>query len=167
MRILIVVDGSNAYHRMRELGVNLDYGQLVNNLASKDDIADKWYYVGIVRAHSNDAPAAIALMASQQRFLAHLVNPGWVIKEGYLLKHNAGYSEKGVDVKMALDIALGAVRDEYDKCVLLSSDTDLLPAIEIAQAAGKQIEYIGFVHRPSYALMRQAGSYRLLGRDDL
>ena len=38
--------------------------------------------------------------------------------------------EKGIDVQIALDFAMMAVRDEYDIGVLMSGDTDLLPALE-------------------------------------
>ena len=38
--------------------------------------------------------------------------------------------EKGIDVKMALDIALLAYRDEYDVGIVCSADTDLIPAVE-------------------------------------
>ena len=38
--------------------------------------------------------------------------------------------EKDIDVQIALDFALMAVRGEYDVGVLMSGDTDLLPALE-------------------------------------
>lgn len=48
--------------------------------------------------------------------------------------------EKGVDVLMALHIALGARDDLYDTAVVVSADTDLLPAIEEAVRVGKTVE---------------------------
>lgn len=45
--------------------------------------------------------------------------------------------EKGIDVKIAVDIVVGAVRNEFDVCVLFSADTDLLPALEyVAEVKG-------------------------------
>ena len=38
--------------------------------------------------------------------------------------------EKGIDVQLALDFVMMAVRDEYDVGVLMSNDTDLRPALE-------------------------------------
>ena len=38
--------------------------------------------------------------------------------------------EKGIDVQIALDYVMMAVRGEYDIGVLMSGDTDLLPALE-------------------------------------
>ena len=48
--------------------------------------------------------------------------------------------EKGIDVLLALDVALGAVRDDYDVAVVVSGDTDLIPAIDEALRAGKWVE---------------------------
>ena len=48
--------------------------------------------------------------------------------------------EKGVDVLLALHLALGARDDQYDVAVVVSADTDLLPAIEEAVRIGKRVE---------------------------
>lgn len=48
--------------------------------------------------------------------------------------------EKGVDVLLALHLALGAHHDCYDVAVVVSADTDLLPAIEEAVRVGKRVE---------------------------
>ena len=48
--------------------------------------------------------------------------------------------EKGVDVLLALHLALGARDDLYDVAVVVSADTDLLPAIEEAVRLGKRVE---------------------------
>ena len=48
--------------------------------------------------------------------------------------------EKGIDVMMALDIAISARDDVYDVAVVVSADTDLVPAIEAALDAGKRVE---------------------------
>ena len=44
--------------------------------------------------------------------------------------------EKGIDVQIALDFGLMAVRGEYDVGVLMSRDTDLLPVLEEAVGLG-------------------------------
>lgn len=48
--------------------------------------------------------------------------------------------EKGIDVLMALDIAIGARDDLYDVAIVVSADSDLAPAIEVALEAGKKVE---------------------------
>jgi hypothetical protein len=44
--------------------------------------------------------------------------------------------EKGIDVQLALDFVMMAVRGEYDVGVLMSNDTDLRPALEQANLLG-------------------------------
>lgn len=44
--------------------------------------------------------------------------------------------EKGIDVVLALDLAFGAANREFDVVVLVSGDSDLLPALERADANG-------------------------------
>lgn len=48
--------------------------------------------------------------------------------------------EKGIDVLLALHMVMGAMRDEYDVAVLVSGDTDLVPALEMVCTLGKRCE---------------------------
>lgn len=66
-----------------------------------------------------------------------------------------------------VDICMKAVRNEYDKLILISSDTDLLPAIKEAKTLGKKIEYVGFDYSPSFAMIRFSESRTLLKKEDL
>lgn len=46
--------------------------------------------------------------------------------------------EKGIDVQIALDFAMMAVRNEYDVGILMSGDTDLHPALEEVMGLGEK-----------------------------
>lgn len=61
----------------------------------------------------------------------------------------------------------GAYLDTYDICYLVSSDTDLLPAIAEAKSRSKKIVYVGFRHQVSYALNNQCDESRLLTKSDI
>ena len=53
--------------------------------------------------------------------------------------------EKGIDVKIATDLIIGALDNKYDTAILVSSDTDLVPAIdEVRKRFQKMVEYVGF-----------------------
>jgi len=54
-----------------------------------------------------------------------------------------------------------------DTIYLVSSDTDLLPAIKQAQKKGKQATYVGFSRQLSTALVANCKETRSLTRDDL
>ena len=83
------------------------------------------------------------------------------------MKSNDVFHEKGVDVKIAVDILASAYENLADRIILVSSDTDLLPAVQKAKEKGKMVEYVGFVHQPSQAMKRHCSRYRLLNKEDL
>ena len=64
--------------------------------------------------------------------------------------------EKGVDVGMAVDIVVDACNGAIDEVVLVSSDTDLLPAIQAAKAQAVKVTYVGFSDKMTKAIARQA-----------
>ena len=84
-----------------------------------------------------------------------------------MMKQDGDYKEKGVDVKLALDILDMAHQDKYDTAIVVSSDTDLIPAIIRARELKKNVEYIGFAHRPSFGMQHYANLSRLLVKHEL
>jgi uncharacterized LabA/DUF88 family protein len=50
---------------------------------------------------------------------------------------------------------------------LVSSDTDLIPAITLAETKGLEVIYVGFRHEISYALRARSSRYRLLRKEDI
>ena len=170
-RLFLIIDGSNFYHRMRELHLvhllSFDYGEFAQFLRRKNHtIAECCYYIGLVREDMHDEKSR-TLMKNQQKLVSRLQKQGWKVKFGHMLKTNDIYLEKGVDVQIAVDVVAGAYEDHYDRVVLISSDTDLLPALEKVRAKGKKVTYIGFSHKPSHALIEHSDVRRLLTREDL
>ena len=171
-RVFIQVDGSNFYHRLKERPVRLenllqfDFAKFAKLLANGEKVVKAVYYVGRVRAKPNDKKA-MRMMSNQQRLLARLRNQGWSTSVGFILKTDDKHHEKGVDVKIAVDIVVGAYENLYDRLILVSSDTDLLPALHVVRKKDKEIEYVGFSHAPSHAMIEHATETRLLRQDDL
>jgi len=50
---------------------------------------------------------------------------------------------------------------------LVSSDTDLLPAIEITKEEKKKVVYVGFENFISHALINNCSSYKILSLKDI
>lgn len=92
------------------------------------------------------------MYANQQALFYTLEKQKIIIKKGYMLKDKFDYHEKGVDVRIAVDILRGAIKNEYHRCFIISSDTDLIPAILDAKKEGKKIVYVGFENFKSNAL---------------
>ena len=169
-RVKIFIDGSNFFYYCKEIGIptfpQFDFATFSKFLTGNRRLIEQVYYIGAVRAKPGD-DKAMRMMANQMKFFAYLKKHDWKINKGYLLKSNGKHQEKGVDVKLALDLALGAVDNTYDTAILVSSDTDILPAVEQVQLRGKKLEYIGFSHRPSMALVAKSNIRRLLTEADL
>ncbi len=168
-RVFIIIDGNNFYHRLKELELknllNFDYEKLTEYLIGKRTLVLRKYYIGTIREERNN-PKSRELMIGQQKLLSKLQKQGWQIGLGHMLKTDS-YHEKGVDVLMAVDLLVGAYENIYDTAILVSSDTDLLPAITKVKAKKKRVEYIGFSHKPSYAMIANSDIRRLLIKEDL
>lgn len=167
-RVFIIIDGSNFYHRLKELKlVNLlsfDYEKFGQFLLGKRNAAAKKYYIGAIREEQNNLKSK-ELMRGQRILTGKLQKYGWQTEFGHMLKTD-GYHEKGVDVLMAVDLLTGAYENLYDTAILVSSDTDLIPALAKVRLMKKKIEYVGFSHKPSYGLITHSDIRRLLTQDD-
>ncbi|WFU79184.1 NYN domain-containing protein [Bradyrhizobium sp. CIAT3101] len=146
-------------------GARLDHSGLVTLLARGRPLASKRYYIGSLRNHDNSEKSA-QLLASQQKFLGGLENEGFTVKRGRIV-YDHKIREKGVDVKIAVDLIVGAVDDLYDIAIIVSSDTDLIPAIQYVQFKGKKVEYVGFSQHPSLGMAKHGNLSVLLLPEDL
>ena len=169
-RVFIQIDGSNFYHRLKDLRLSnllsFNYKKFAEFLVRDRELVSARYYIGAIREEEGDGKSKI-LMKNQRKLLGNLKKHGFEIEFGHMLKTDNRYHEKGVDVLMAVDIIVGAYENFYDILILVSSDTDLIPALEKAHSKGKEIEYIGFSHSPSYGLIANSDIRRLLIKEEL
>ena len=168
-RCSVLIDGSNFYFKLREVGfkklLNFDFSGFAKNLADKDKIVSCIYYVGAVK--TDGTARTKDLFKNQRKLLANLRKHHFRYSLGYLLKSGGRFHEKGVDVNIAVDILVAAYENLCDRIILVSSDTDLLPAIKKAKEKGKVIEYIGFSHQPSLAMVANCSESTLLKKEEL
>jgi len=169
-RSIIIIDGSNFYHKLRSLGLKnlfyFDYLGFSKSVCKNTRITKKYFCIGKIRAAQADKKAR-EMMAKQQSLVTRLQKQGFTIQFGYLLKSDNHYHEKGVDVQMATNLLVGAFRNQYDQAYLISSDSDLIPAISQVKKMGKKVIYVGFQHQPSLALLKNCQNSHLLDKSDL
>jgi len=169
-RCAVFIDGSNFYFKLKELGfrnlLEFDFSGFVKMLAGKKgSLVKATYYVGKIR--TDGTKKTQQLFRSQRKLLAHLKKHKITYSLGYLMKSDGKYHEKGVDVNIAVDMLVATYENLSDRLILVSSDTDLLPAIVKAKEKGKFVEYVGFSHKPSVALVATCLASRLLTKEDL
>lgn len=152
--------------------VDFDFDKFVHFITKERTITreGKRFYIATVRDKKDDYENK-QVMAKQNTLFTNLIKAGnWVIKTSKLKtrietikidNRVANYQEilkigikefvyersreKGIDVKISVDLITGAIDDKYDTAILVSSDTDLVPAIDLVRwRFKKKVEYVGF-----------------------
>lgn len=172
-RVAIYIDGSNTYNKLRTFGLpektkRFSLANFVAYLLGERELVSKRYYVGIVKNHDNSEKGDL-LVKGQQKYLEGLRTEDFDVKPGKIMYDGKDrIREKGVDVKLAVDLVIGAADNLYDIAIVVSSDTDLIPAIKYARKGKKKIiEYVGFAGAPSFGLIKECNSQRLFSKEDL
>lgn len=174
-RAAVFIDGSNFYFKLKSLisnktdFIHYHYRELLKDLLNPDErLAYVGYYVGVVRdgKQISDREKAAVLVQNQQRLFEQLRHQNIALVKGYLLERGGTFFEKGVDVRLALDIVTMAQERQYDVAYVVSSDTDLIPAMVKAMKLKKEVVHVGFEHQPSVALIRQSSRHRVITRKE-
>ena len=175
MRGFVFIDGSNFYYKLKQLGAGLDHKPVLLNfhfhrfaawLVAPSELSGVRYYIGAVKQDGGEK--AKRLYADQQRLFRKLQRQGVEIVPGHLIRHpDRTFHEKGVDVRLAVEMIRLAREDRYDEAYLISSDTDLVPAVEEVQSFGKRVQYVGIPKGQSYGLSKVANDVRLLRPEDV
>ncbi len=168
-RCIILIDGSNFYFKLKDLKLHyllaFNFSGFTKLLSGESKIIYTKYFIGKVRTDGTKKTGQ--LQADQQKLFAHLQKHKVNYSLGYLLKSDGKFHEKGVDVNIAVEMLIAAYENICEKIILVSSDTDLLPAIKKARQRGKKVEYVGFSHMPSVAMVANCSQSRLLKKEDL
>lgn len=117
--------------------------------------------MGEIRLNPKDKKSQ-SLFAGQQSLFENLRRQNILIKLGFMLNIKGVWHEKGVDVRISTDILKGAFKHEYDICYIISSDSDLIPAVIEVKSTGRKIVYVGFDHFVSLAMQKNCSKQILI-----
>ncbi len=67
--------------------------------------------------------------------------------------------QKEVDVSMAVEMVVHALKDNYDVAIVVSGDRDFIPAIQEIQSAGKRVEVAAFRTSCAGEMIRQTDKF--------
>lgn len=165
-RVAIFIDGSNFYHGMRDnLGkdINIDFEKFSKLLPGSRKLVRTYYYNSRVRIEDGKKQ-----YEDQQKFFLKLETlPYFTVRYGRLEKRpRGGVVEKGVDVKIAVDMLQLAYSNVYDTAILVSGDGDFAYAIEAVKDLGKHVEVAYFWAR-SFHLRKACDKFISLTKDYL
>ena len=168
-RCIILIDGSNFYFKLKDVGLHniltFDFSKFAKILGRSQKHVHACYYVGRIR--QDGTAHGKKLFDGQQKLLGSLKKHKISYSFGYLLKSDGVFHEKGVDVQIAVGMLVASYENLCDRIILVSSDTDLAPAIKKSREKGKIVEYVGFSHKPSVAMVSFCSESRLLTKEDL
>jgi len=168
-KVYVYIDGGNLYYNLKEnacASMNFDFKKFVDFLVKDRKLEGVRYYIGQVKPVEGDQKSQ-ELHRHQQILFEKIKQAGFYIVRGRLQQIGKIFAEKGVDVRIGIDIIEGAYENRYDTAILISSDGDLAPAVEMAVRKNKKIEVVGFEHKPSYALIQKANVYHSMKKADL
>ncbi len=175
-RVAVFIDGSNFYYQCRDnLGrTDVDFGAFTGWLVSPARTLVRTYYytVPLTPDHSEEQ------RTSQQKFLGALHRvPYLEVRLGKLVRrdttcpacgdHRERHVEKGVDMRIGVDMVGGAAKKLYDTAILVSGDGDLAEAIKAVKELGQHVEVASFPKGRAYELMQEADVCRDLTVADL
>ena len=136
---------------------------LFNNVLAGIKIDRKIFYFGKLVKHFETIEKSEQLINEQRRLKTQLENQGFEVMlagrvRGHMEKCPLGhemltFKEKGVDVKVAVDMVTMACSGKLGLAIIASSDSDLQPAIyELTKAKVERI-YLGFENSPNKGLI--------------
>ena len=141
-RVMVFIDGSNLYHVLGEIcgRHDLQFDKFGVKLANGRDLRRIYYYN--IRQESERHPDQVR---EQEKFLASLHDMAYMeVRLGIIKQRGEEMVEKGVDVMLATDLVVKALRDQYDTAIVVSGDGDFFPAFQAARDAGKHVEVAAF-----------------------
>jgi len=156
-RVMIFIDGANFYRALKnEYGkADIDFEKFQTLLVEGRKHIRTYYYNATV-----DQSQDKKRYAAQQRFFQRLEKiPYFQIHRGYLSYRGGVLVEKGVDVKLAVDMIRFAYLDNYDTAILVSGDGDFSPAVELIQDSGKHVENATFTSSRSHQLRQKSDRF--------
>lgn len=172
MKTILLIDGENFKGKIKyvfkELGKEkpvwheYDFKSLFEKVLGNTSVDEKIFYFARVKEHSESKEKSRQLIEEQRLLKTHLERQGFkVILSGrvrgqyetdYKGKVSLVFKEKGVDVKIAVDM-ISMACDNYTQHIILgSSDSDLQPAIAEIRKRGTPCTYLGFETQPNKGL---------------
>lgn len=188
MKTIVYIDGQNFLYKASEVLISanlitdkqalhsLSFRALFEQLLKQENVEIRYYGTKLKKhRHTSEIEAKAKIMIDSQRKLKNsLAKQNIAFVESGKLKVREGdkckdcgaqglhFQEKGVDVRLAVDAVKDSLKGSVDTIVLVSSDTDLLPAIHTAKENGTHVMYVGFSDKLTNALSISASETQII-----
>jgi len=172
-KTVLFIDGENFIHKVEDVlkkedvkikgkslsKINLNF--LLEKTLEKYKVSRKIFYVAKLHFHPKTKEKSIKLILFQRYLKTNLEKQGFefliagnVRAQEIKVDHKTKliFREKGVDVKIAVDLVSMAADRLLKTAILCSSDSDLQPAVQEARKRNVEVIYLGFEFQPNKGL---------------
>jgi len=168
-RVSVFIDGSNLYKCMKhEFGkAGIDFEKFCCRLVAERKFIRAYYYNASLPQGTTESERQA--FESQQKFLERIRHINYFELRLGRLEHrpNGVLVEKGVDIKIAVDMLRLAHNNAYDTAILVSGDGDFADAIQAVKDMGKHVENASLRTGESYHLKQTCDRFIAIDSDFL
>jgi len=164
-RYCIYIDGFNVYYTLQEPQYRkykwLNYRKLAESIIGQNGRITGIFYFTSIRWKQDNANRHKKYIRVLRWARVETINGRFLEKEVECHKCGRFYKtheEKRSDVNIAVKLLSDAIDDLYDKTLILSADSDLIPAIQMVHkhTPEKRIGVMFPIGRNSYDLLKEA-----------
>lgn len=176
-KVAIFIDGAYLSKVLKESfsSPQIDFSQFSIYLANGEPILRTYYYNCMPYKSSTPTSGEKARYDNMQRFISSLerldryeVKLGKLEYRGRKSDGTPIFQQKRVDILLGCDLVLLSAKQRIEKAILITGDSDFIPAIQIAKNEGVEIELIYDVaHTPHSSLTQIADVRRALTQADI
>jgi len=147
-RLAIFIDGGyfDAVLRDEFKGTRIDYEKLILGLTSSNTLLRSYYYTCEPWQSNPSTNDESKRFSAAQRFHNYLRKiPNFELRLGRLayrgqdINNNPILEQKQVDILLAIDLLRLSYRGAISQAILITGDSDFIPAIKIAKDEGVQV----------------------------
>ena len=169
---VLVIDGENFKGKIRSVFIEAgrerplwheyDFKGLFDRVLKDIPTEKKIFYFARIKEHSESQEKSKQLIEEQRLLKNHLEKQGFEVvlggrvrghfEDGEKGKKILVFREKGVDVKIAVDMVSWSCDKKVKEIILASSDSDLQPAIKEVCSRRVNVSYLGFEAQPNKGL---------------
>ena len=168
-KTVLFIDGENFINKVEDVLKNEGIDKKKIDLASIDlnklfkeslkgiNISRKIFYAAKLHFYPETKTKSEELIRFQRKLRNNLVSNDYeFVIAGNVRAQKIGnrlvFREKGVDVRIAVDLVSLACDGKLNTAILCSSDSDLQPAVKELKQRGVEIIYLGFENNPNKGL---------------
>lgn len=167
-RVAAFVDGSNLFGGMAEIlkpGEYFKFSEFIAVIEEKIKIDQINFYGTYMRADQKTTEKSKLLALAQKEFFDSTKDiKNLDFYHGHFSKTSG--KEKGIDMHMGIDMAIGACTNTYDVAMVVTGDADLLYAVETVRRFDKKAVLVCLSSRIAMAIAFIASDRLIINSQD-